>query len=116
MTFSLNRNAVKVAPAELEDLLLSNPKVQDCCVIGVSDPNAGEVPKGTRTQIVLKFHCSAFVVKADQSLTVAEVQKYVADRAARYKQLVGGVEFVQMIPKSPSGKILRRYLRDKAKL
>jgi len=94
---------LQVAPAELEDLLLSNSKIQDCCVIGVPDASAGEVPK-------------AFVVKSDQSLSVEEVQKYVADRAAKYKQLVGGVEFIQGIPKSPSGKILRRLLRDKAKL
>jgi acyl-coenzyme A synthetase/AMP-(fatty) acid ligase len=60
----------QVAPAELEDLLLSNPKIQDCAVIGVNDLSAGEVPK-------------AFVVKGDQSLSEEEVQKYVAGKQHR---------------------------------
>ncbi|KAI6184043.1 hypothetical protein M3Y97_00553900 [Aphelenchoides bicaudatus] len=94
---------LQVAPAELEDILLSHPSVVDCCVIGIPDSKAGEVPK-------------AFVVKTDPSLTSQIVQKFVADKVAPYKQLAGGVEFVKEMPKSPSGKILRRLLRDKAKL
>jgi acyl-CoA synthetase (AMP-forming)/AMP-acid ligase II len=111
----------KVAPAELEDLLLSHPDIQDCAIIGVPDPTCGEFPK-------------AFVVKKDGAkLTEKKVQAFVkgkgfkaiillnkyknnffiAAKAVHYKQLKGGVEFVDTIPKSPAGKILRRLLRDR---
>ncbi len=89
----------QVPPAELEALLLSHPKIADVAVIGVADEEAGEVPK-------------AFVVPVPGSeLTVDEVQAHVAQHVASYKQ-VRLVEFVETIPKSASGKILRRMLRD----
>ncbi|KAK1833092.1 hypothetical protein QBC39DRAFT_346771 [Podospora conica] len=96
----------QVAPAELEAHLLAHPAVDDCAVIAVTDDKSGEVPK-------------AFVVKAasaasrsDEELT-AEINKHVQDNKAHYKWLKGGIEFIEVIPKSPSGKILRRLLRDK---
>ncbi|PFH55972.1 hypothetical protein XA68_17311 [Ophiocordyceps unilateralis] len=95
----------QVAPAELEAHLLAHPFVSDCAVIPVSDEAAGEVPK-------------AFVVKAQEATGKADgdvvdaLCKHVLDHKARYKALKGGVEFVQVVPKSPSGKILRRLLRD----
>lgn len=100
----------QVAPAELEAHLLSHDLVSDCAVIQVPEKYAGEVPK-------------AFVVKspsaAAQSLSDDEVAKtlyqYVADHKARYKRLEGGIEFLDVVPKSPSGKILRRMLRDREK-
>jgi len=89
----------QVPPAELEALLISHPKIADVAVIGVPDEEAGELPK-------------AFVVpQAGADLTVEEVQDYVARHVASYKQ-VRVVEFVDAIPKSASGKILRRMLRD----
>ncbi|WEW56512.1 hypothetical protein PRK78_001957 [Emydomyces testavorans] len=96
---------LQVAPAELEAHLLSHPAVADCAVIPVPDDSAGEFPK-------------AFVVKSpsagsDDAATIAAIQKHVKDHKARHKWLNGGVEFVDVIPKSPSGKILRRLLRDK---
>ncbi|KAI1014681.1 hypothetical protein LB503_004109 [Fusarium chuoi] len=96
----------QVAPAELEAHILTSPHVFDCAVIQVPDERSGEVPK-------------AFVVKSSLAETLDEVQvandimKHVADNKASYKQLRGGVEFLEVIPKSPSGKILRRLLRDK---
>lgn len=51
---------------------------------------------------------------ATHILNEEEVQKYVSERLARYKELVGGVVFLDEIPKSPSGKILKRVLRDRA--
>ncbi|PAV58634.1 hypothetical protein WR25_10248 [Diploscapter pachys] len=66
---------------------------------GIADDKGGEVPK-------------AYVVKKDENLTEEIVMKYVANKVTNYKQLVGGVEFVNIIPKSPSGKILRRILRE----
>jgi acyl-CoA synthetase (AMP-forming)/AMP-acid ligase II len=88
----------QVAPAELEALLLSHPKVMDAAVIGILDEDGEEVPK-------------AFVVPApDSGLADIEVIEYVADRVAPYKK-VRAVEFIDAIPKSTSGKILRKDLR-----
>jgi ribosome assembly protein SQT1 len=78
-------------------------------VIPVPDDAAGEVPK-------------AFVVKSssvgledNDHLVARDIAKHVQDHKARHKWLKGGVEFLDVIPKSPSGKILRRLLRDKEK-
>ncbi|KAF1922803.1 amp dependent CoA ligase [Didymella exigua CBS 183.55] len=99
----------QVAPAELEAHLLTHPAVNDCAVIQVPDDEAGEVPK-------------AFVVKSpsvgmeeSDRVTARKIQKHVEKTKARYKWITGGVEFIDEIPKSPSGKILRRFLRDKEK-
>lgn len=96
-----------MAPAELEAHLLEHSMVADCAVIGVPDEAAGEIPK-------------AFVVKspsahADDSVTIAAIKKHVEEHKARHKWLKGGVQFLDAIPKSPSGKILRRLLRDQEK-
>ncbi len=88
----------QVAPAELEGLLLGHPAIADCAVIGRLDDEAGEVPV-------------AFVVlRAGAALTEAEVQAHVAPQVATYKAL-RAVTFIDAIPKSASGKILRRMLR-----
>jgi acyl-CoA synthetase (AMP-forming)/AMP-acid ligase II len=86
----------QVAPAELEALLLSHPKIADAAVIGVRDGEGEEIPK-------------AFVVRREP-LTDVEVMDFVAARVAPYKK-VRRVEFVEQVPKSPTGKILRRLLR-----
>ncbi|PAV59885.1 hypothetical protein WR25_19795 [Diploscapter pachys] len=93
---------LQVAPAELEDILLTHPQIGDAAVIGIADDAKGEIPK-------------AYIVKRDENLTAEIVMKYVAGKVAKYKQLAGGIEFVNAIPKSPSGKILRRILREAAK-
>lgn len=98
---------LQVAPAELESTLLAHPAVGDCAVIPVPDERAGEYPK-------------AYVVKAS-SLSSGQsddeikkdIMKFIEKEKARHKWLRGGVEFIDVIPKSPSGKILRRMLRDK---
>lgn len=91
---------LQVAPAELESLILSHPQVSDVAVIGIPDKEAGEIPK-------------AFVVRK-QSSTISgdDVKKFVAGKVSSYKHLRGGVEFVDKIPKSETGKILRRILRQ----
>ncbi|KXJ88360.1 phenylacetyl-ligase [Microdochium bolleyi] len=98
----------QVAPAELEAHLLTHPAVSDCAVIDTPDERAGEVPKA----FVVKT--PAYESKPDAEVAAA-IAKHVADHKASYKWLKGGVEFLEAIPKSPSGKILRRLLRDKEK-
>ena len=91
----------QVAPAELESLLLKHPKIADVAVIPVPDEESGEVPKA--------------VVVARGPLTAEEVMTYLLPHVAHYKR-VRHVEFVDAIPKSPSGKILRRVLVEKERL
>jgi acyl-CoA synthetase (AMP-forming)/AMP-acid ligase II len=88
----------QVAPAELEGLLLKHPKVVDAAVIGIPDDACGERPK-------------AFIVPRDGA-TMDEISAFVEGHVAHYKRLAC-VEFVDTIPKSPSGKILRRVLVER---
>ena len=94
----------QVAPNEVEGVLLSHPKITDAAVIGIPDVEAGsELPR-------------AYVVAAlDSGLTEDEVKVWIRERLARFKQLEGGVKFVESIPKTVSGKILKRVLREEAK-
>jgi len=85
----------QVAPAELEAILLTHPAVADAAVVRYPDDDAGEIPK-------------AFVV-ARAPVEADELMAWVAERVAPYKK-VRMVEFIDVIPKSPSGKILRREL------
>jgi 4-coumarate--CoA ligase len=88
--------AFQVAPAELEALLYTHPSVADAAVIGRADERAGERPV-------------AYIVRRG-GLDGEELKGWVAQRVAEYKCL-GDVVFCEAIPKSPSGKILRRLLR-----
>ncbi|HUQ33624.1 MAG TPA: 4-coumarate--CoA ligase family protein [Pyrinomonadaceae bacterium] len=85
----------QVAPAELEAVLLSHPRIADAAVIPLPDEEAGEVPKAF---VVLKGEAEA-----------EEIKEYVSERVAPYKK-IRQLEFIEQIPKSPSGKILRRVL------
>jgi 4-coumarate--CoA ligase len=87
----------QVAPAELEALLLTSPDVADAAVIAVPDEEAGEIPK-------------AFIVRAREEADEESVMAFVAERVSPYKR-VRAVEFIDAIPKSSSGKILRKDLR-----
>ena len=88
----------QVAPAELEALLQHHPKISDAAVVGIPHERLGEAPKG-------------FVVRGDSSLTEEEVQLFVKEKVSEHKWLAGGVEFIEQVPKSASGKILRRNLK-----
>jgi acyl-CoA synthetase (AMP-forming)/AMP-acid ligase II len=92
----------QVAPAELEGLLLSHPAVADCAVIGVPDDMAGEVPKAF---IALKPGIE------EGDATVTDIKQFIADTVAEFKQ-IAHITFVETIPKSAAGKILKRMLRD----
>ncbi|XP_050069496.1 uncharacterized protein LOC126557681 [Anopheles maculipalpis] len=94
--------AFQVAPAELEALLLSHPGVKDCAVVGKKDERVGELPL-------------AFVVRAEGTpVTEQQLVRHVEARVSNEKRLRGGVIFVEEIPKTASGKILRRTLRELA--
>ena len=81
----------------MEALLIAHPKITDAAVIGVPDLEAGELPK------------AFVVVKSD--ITPEEIVAYVDKQVAPFKKLRGGVEMIDKIPKSTSGKILRRELK-----
>ena len=90
--------AMQVAPAELEALLLSHEDIIDAAVIPCPDAEAGEIPK-------------AFVV-TDGRLDADEIMAFVAQQVAPHKR-IRALEFIDEIPKSPSGKILRRLLVER---
>ena len=93
----------QVPPAELEALLITHPGIHDVAVIGVADEEAGELPK-------------AFVVCApDATVSLADVQALVDEHLVSYKQ-IRLLEVIDAIPKSASGKILRRELRERERL
>lgn len=92
-------NGFQVAPAEVEAVLHGHPAVADCAVFGIADEQAGEVP------------VAAVQLRDDAHATTAELQELVASTLATYKHL-RAVVIVDSIPRLPSGKVLRRTLRD----
>jgi len=90
----------QVAPAELEANLVTHPQITDAAVIGLPDAEAGELPV-------------AFVVAADPAPSMEDVQAHMGKTLSKYK-IVQQVHFVDEIPKSASGKILRRVLKAQA--
>jgi len=96
---------LQVAPAELEALLLSHPVIADCAVIGVPDERTGEIPKA---YITLKPR------NPPTDKTRKDIIEFIEKKVAPHKRL-RDVEFIDAIPKTASGKILRRILRDRAK-
>jgi 4-coumarate--CoA ligase len=94
----------QVAPPELEEVILAHPDVADCAVIGVRPTKDAQddLPR-------------AYVVRQPGAkITEQEVKDCVGNTLAKYKALTGGVVFVDEIPKSASGKILKRILREQA--
>lgn len=90
-----------MAPAELEEIIRNFPAVEDAGVIGIPHPVFGEVPK-------------AYVVRKPKvTLDTKELEDYVNKSVIKYKKLLGGVEIIDAIPKNPSGKILRRELKQR---
>ncbi|EPS64586.1 hypothetical protein M569_10193, partial [Genlisea aurea] len=90
----------QVAPAEIEALLLTHPAISDAAVVPLKDEEAGEVPV-------------AFVVKSNGTrVTEDEIKQYISKQVVFYKR-ISRVFFVEAVPKSPSGKILRKDLKAK---
>ncbi|KEF56374.1 uncharacterized protein A1O9_07955 [Exophiala aquamarina CBS 119918] len=96
----------QVAPAELEALLLEHPQIVDAAVIGVKTPTDDENPRAYVVPAPLKPGMT--------SLREDDVVEFVNTRVSKVKHLTGGCVFTDAIPKNPSGKILRRQLRDQA--
>jgi long-chain acyl-CoA synthetase len=92
-------NGFQVAPAELEEVLHGHPSVLDCAVFGLADERAGEVP------------VAVVQLDRDRAVTGDELKQLVAGSLATYKHL-RHVVIVDAIPRLPSGKVLRRTLRD----
>lgn len=90
-------NGKQVSPSEIEALLLSLPGVSDCCVFGVPDERHGEAPV-------------AYVVS--KTVNEEQINALVKERLSSYKQLRGGVRFVDEIPRTSTGKMLRRQLKE----
>ena len=96
----IKSRAFSVAPAELEAALLEHPDIADCGVVGAPDTEAGEVP-------------AAFIVpRKGCTLDEAALNDYFSKRLAGYK-MIRRWHLTDAIPRTPSGKILRRVLRDK---
>ncbi|PGH26434.1 hypothetical protein AJ80_01932 [Polytolypa hystricis UAMH7299] len=97
-------NALQVAPAELEAVLLENDDVADAAVVGIT-LNDEEWP---RAYVHLKDH-------AKGKVTADDIHKFMKNRVAKHKRLVGGIAFVDEVPKLPSGKIVRKLLKEWSK-
>nr|AAD34542.1 luciferase [Phrixothrix vivianii] len=90
----------QVAPAELENLLLQHPSIADAGVTGVPDEFGGQLP------------AACVVLESGKTLTEKEVQDFIAAQVTPTKHLRGGVVFVDSIPKGPTGKLIRKELRE----
>ena len=98
-------NGFQVPPAELEGLLATHPLINDVAVVGVYDKSrATEVP---RAYVVLRPGIEA------NKVIESEITEWLRSKVANHKRLRGGVRFVDVVPKSASGKILRRLLKVK---
>ncbi|ORX68967.1 acetyl-CoA synthetase-like protein [Linderina pennispora] len=94
----------QIPPAEIEGLLLDHPAILDAAVIGVyDDTRATEVPKGF---VVIKPN-------ANKTGIVDEIHSWLNSRVTHYKRLRGGIEVIDAVPKSATGKILRRVLKER---
>ncbi|CAG8953707.1 hypothetical protein HYFRA_00006596 [Hymenoscyphus fraxineus] len=99
----LKFKGLQIAPAELENLLVSHPRVEEAAVIGVPSPDdpSSDLPR-------------AYVVANTAEVSEQELMEFVKQKAASYKQLRGGLVFTTAIPKNGMGKYLRKDLRERA--
>ena len=96
----INVGGEKVFPSEVEDMMLAHPKIKDLVIVGIPDDLKGEAPQ-------------AFVqIQDGETATEQEIRAYCKAEMAPYKVPVA-VEFIEEVPRSASGKALRRMLRDK---
>jgi 4-coumarate--CoA ligase len=94
----------QVAPAEIEAVLFDHPNILEAAIVGVqSSVEISELPR------------AYIVTRPGATLTVQEVRDYASKRLARYKNLDGGIKFVDSIPRNSNGKVLKNVLREQAK-
>lgn len=99
----LKYKGLQIAPAELEMMLQTHPEILEAAVVGMPIEGGSEVPR------------AYVVLRRNGGLSEVEVKEFMRKHLAEYKQLRGGVRFVDELPKNAVGKILRRELRDKAR-
>ncbi|XP_064087705.1 uncharacterized protein LOC135202303 isoform X2 [Macrobrachium nipponense] len=92
---------LQVSPSEIENILRQLPQVGDVGVVGVPHERQGEVPK-------------AFVVARNEELSAEDIHSFLNTRVAPHKRLAGGVSFLKELPRTPTGKLLRRELKLRA--
>ncbi len=95
----INVSGFKVWPREVEDTLYAHPAVAECAVVGVPHPYRGEDV------------CAFIVCKVNQVVTPSDIRAFCVERLARFK-VPGVIQFVDGLPRTASGKVLRRTLRD----
>jgi long-chain acyl-CoA synthetase len=95
----INAAGFKIWPREVEEVLFQHPAIRECAVVGLTDPEKGEVP------------AAYLVLREGASLTVEQLDAYCRQHLAAYK-VPRRVEFVRALPKNATGKILKRVLRD----
>uniref|UniRef100_A0A9J2P7V6 AMP-dependent synthetase/ligase domain-containing protein n=1 Tax=Ascaris lumbricoides TaxID=6252 RepID=A0A9J2P7V6_ASCLU len=88
----------QVSPHEIEETILQLPEVEQCAVIGIPDEHAGEVPR------------AYVILKKGTHLCAEDIHKIIEEKLASYKRLTGGIEFINDIPMTASGKIARNQL------
>ena len=130
-TVALTCCTYPVAPPELEGHILELKDVSDVCVVGKPDEYSGEAPfafivpsadalerikkdpaEAERIKAAVIKVCNTYRLMGHGIATHTPVQ-HVADNKVHFKRLTGGVEFIDVIPRNPSGKLLRRVLRDR---
>ncbi|CAD5227990.1 unnamed protein product [Bursaphelenchus okinawaensis] len=89
----------QASPSELEDILMTHPLVQDCAIVGMPDPLTDQ-------------RITGFVVRRDHSLTEEECLTLVNSKVSEFKQITGGIHFMDAIPRNPNGKIMRRKIKE----
>jgi acyl-coenzyme A synthetase/AMP-(fatty) acid ligase len=99
---------MQVSPTEIEALLSSHPSIADVCVVPLPHDVAGELP--------LAFIVRSPLGKEEDERTVKQkIHEFVNAQVADYKHLAGGIEFLEILPKSASGKTKRGEMKERAK-